>query len=73
MSDKMAAFKNEICDRHLIPIEDRIRQIWPNSQPKVTMLIRTPWLPDGGILITNDSIDAAIAEINRLSAKESVQ
>jgi len=70
MSDKLRAFKDEICDRHLVPIEKRIGEIWPRQEPKITLLIRTPWLPDGGILITNDSLAEAEAELKRLGAKD---
>jgi hypothetical protein len=70
MSNKMAEFKDEICAKHLVSIETRVNKIWPNQQPKITLLIRTPWLPDGGILITNDSVDEIAAEIARLGTKE---
>ena len=70
VSDKMLEFKNEICDKHLVPIENRMRKIWPGEQPKVTLLIRTPWLPDGGILITNDSPAEAKSELERLARKD---
>ena len=40
---------------------------------KLTLVIRTPELGDGGVLISNDEYDAAIAEINRLRVKEPVQ
>jgi hypothetical protein len=73
MSTKMAQFKNEICDDHLIRIEDRMMEIWPGEFPKITLLIRTPWLPDGGILVTNDSIDAAKIEMERLGKKDVVR
>ena len=66
----MVALKNELCNRHLLKIEDRMREIWPDQQPKLTLLIRTPWLEDGGILLTNDDLPAALAEIDRLQKKE---
>ena len=69
----MAEFKNELCAKHLVPIENRVRKIWPHQQPKITLLIRTPWLPDGGILITNDSVHEIAEEIARLGAKEPVR
>ena len=70
MSTALQRFKNEICDRHLLKIEDRIREIWPDSHPYITLIIRTPWLGDGGILISNDSLKDAEAELHRLGAKE---
>lgn len=68
----MADFKDDICDAHILPIENRIRQMWPGQEPKITLMIRTPWLPDGGILITNDSASEAKAEIERLFGKDIV-
>jgi len=70
---KMNEFKDELCFKHLVPIENRISHIWPGQKPMVTLLIRTPWLPDGGILITNDSLDEAKAEFERLSGKDIVR
>lgn len=72
MTDKMLDFKNEMCGEHLVPIEDRIREIWPGQHPKVTLLIRTPWLPDGGILITNDAPGEAKKEMERLMLKDTL-
>jgi hypothetical protein len=69
-SDAMRDFKNKLCDEHLVPIEGCIRKLWPGQEPKITLLIRTPWLPDGGILISNDSTQDAQAELSRLSRKE---
>ena len=43
-----------------------------DAKLKLTLIIRTPELEDGGVLISNDDFDAAIAEINRLKAKEPV-
>lgn len=40
------------------------------QRPRITIVIRTPWLDaqdlDGGVVITDDDLDAAIAEIHRL-------
>jgi len=69
----MAEFKDELVLKHLLPIENRVDDIWPHQQPKITLLIRTPWLPDGGILITNDSVNEIAAEIARLGGKEPVR
>ena len=33
---------------------------------KITIIIRTPWLQDGGIVLSNDTDEEAIAEFNRL-------
>lgn len=40
--------------------------------PKITLVIRTPWLNDGGVLMGNDDFDEAISEINRLRVKPEV-
>jgi hypothetical protein len=66
----MRDFKAQLCAEHLVPIQDYIRKLWPHEDPGITLLIRTPWLDDGGILITNDSIPDAQAEFSRLSRKE---
>jgi hypothetical protein len=73
MSDKLRDFKNQIVFEHLCPLERKIQEMWPNEEPKVTLLVRTPWLPDGGILITNDELDDAAAELRRLQTKEVVR
>lgn len=65
-------FKNELANNYLLPIEDRIREIWPSSKPLITLVVRTPWLDDGGIIITNDSLDAAISELERLKKTEKI-
>jgi hypothetical protein len=69
VSDKLRHWKDRIVGEHLARIED----LFAPEQPKVTLLIRTPWLKDGGILITNDSTEAALAEFNRLAGKEVVR
>jgi hypothetical protein len=43
-----------------------------DEEVKITLIVRTPKLEDGGVLMSNDDFDAAIAEINRLRAKEPV-
>lgn len=44
-----------------------------NQRPKITIVIRTPWLEeqgkDGGVVLTDDDFDAAIAEINKLRGR----
>lgn len=37
-----------------------------SESPKITIVIRTPWLEDGGVLLSNDDFDAAVKEIDRL-------
>jgi hypothetical protein len=39
------------------------------QSPKITIVIRTPWLENGGVLLSNDDYDQAIAEIQRLHAR----
>jgi hypothetical protein len=39
----------------------------------LTIVIRTPWLEDGGVLMGNDSIDAALSEIERLRNREPIK
>lgn len=45
-------------------------------RPKITIVIRTPWLEaegkEGGVLLTDDDLDAAIAGINRLRNRPEV-
>ena len=44
----------------------------PKHTPKMTLIIRTPWLEDGDVLMGNDDYDESIAAINRLRSKEPV-
>jgi len=69
VSAKMQQWKDRIVAEHL----SRIEHMFAPECPKITLLVRTPWLKDGGILITNDSTDAALAEFNRLREKEEVR
>jgi hypothetical protein len=69
MNDKLKLWKNEIVHRYLLQIED----LFAPEQPKITLIVRMPWLEDGGILITSDSIADATAELNRLSQKEPIR
>jgi hypothetical protein len=64
MADKLTRVHADIAD-HLSQIAGLFTQ-----EPKITIIIRTPWLEDGGVLIGDDDIDLAIAEIQRLRAKE---
>ena len=36
------------------------------KNPKMTLVVRAPDLPDGDVVIGNDDLDAAIGAINRL-------
>lgn len=45
---------------------DRIlRRVRGESSPKVTLIIRTPEIPDSHVIIGNDDLDAVIATIQR--------
>ena len=35
----------------------------------VTVIVRTPWLKDGGVLVTNDDDKSALEEFQRLAKK----
>lgn len=66
MSDKL---------RHLhADISEKLSEI--NSlftkDVKMTLIIRTPWLEDGGVLMGNDDFEEAISELNRLRKKEPI-
>jgi hypothetical protein len=54
---------------------DQISRMFTQS-PKITIVIRTPWLEaegkDGGVLLSDDDLDMAIAEINRLRNRKPV-
>jgi hypothetical protein len=67
--------RNKLQQLHL-DISEHLNQIAAlfkeDAKLKLTLIIRTPELEDGGVLISNDDFDAAIAEINRLKAKEPV-
>ena len=66
MSDKL--------ERLHANISDKLNEIGGlfTEPPKITIVIRTPWLDDGGVVLTNDDFDAAIAEIQRLRTKGTV-
>jgi hypothetical protein len=66
----------------LLDLQDRISAhldeiaLLFTQRPKMTLVIRTPWLEaegkDGGVLIGDDDLDRAIAEINRLRKREPI-
>lgn len=39
---------------------------------RLTVVVRTPWIEDGGVLVTDDDEKLAVAEIERLSHKAAV-
>jgi len=64
MSDVLQELQHDISEK-LLEIEDMFKR-----PVKITIVIRTPWLADGGVLISNDDFDTALAEIQRLRAKQ---
>jgi len=64
MAEKLQLLHADISD-HLEAISKLFTQ-----RPKITIVIRTPWLEDGGVLLSDDNFDEAIAEIQRLRASE---
>jgi len=70
MSDSLVKLQNDVAD-HLEQIAALFVQ-----RPKITIVIRTPWLEegkDGGVVLSDDDFDAAIAEINRLRNRKPVE
>jgi len=71
MNDKMLDLRDRIA-YHL----DKVAAMF-TQRPKITLVVRTPWLDakgkDGGVVITDDDFDLAIAEINKLRAREPVR
>lgn len=71
MSDSLLYLQASIAD-HLEEICKLFTQ-----RPKITIVIRTPWLEvdgkEGGVVLTDDDFDEAIAEINRKRDKEPVK
>jgi len=47
-------------------LDDVCRVFTRHEDVRVTLVVRTPWLEDGGVLMGNDEIDEAIKEIERL-------
>jgi hypothetical protein len=58
--DKLKMLQANVAD-HLESIAAMFTQ-----RPKITIVIRTPWLKDGGVILTDDDFDAAITEIQKL-------
>jgi hypothetical protein len=58
--DRLIALQSVIAD-HLEDICKLFAQ-----RPKITIVIRTPWLEDGDVILSDDDFDLAIAAINRL-------
>jgi hypothetical protein len=67
-SDQKLIALHERIDRHLNMIARLFTQ-----RPKITIVIRTPWLDeqgkDGGVVLTDDDLDLAIAEINKFKLR----
>ena len=71
MSDKLIDLRDGIA-YHLEKIAAMFTQ-----RPKITLVVRTPWLDeegkDGGVVLSDDDFDLAIAEINKLRDREPVR
>jgi hypothetical protein len=49
---------------------DAVRALFSRPDDvRITLLVRTPWLVDGGVLLSDDDIETAIAELRRLNDK----
>ena len=63
-TDRLVDVRDEIAE-HLEKIVRLFKQ-----RPKITIVIRTPWLEaegkDGGVILSDDDFDVVISEINRL-------
>ena len=60
MADKVQIMRARVAE-HLEQIATMF-----NHRPKITIIVRTPWLKDGGVVLTDDEFDLAIAVLNRL-------
>jgi hypothetical protein len=67
MADNLKLLQRQVAE-HLEDIASLFTQ-----RPKITIVIRTPWIADGGVILTDDDFDAAIAEINRLREREPIK
>ena len=70
MADKLRLLQAEITD-HL----EQICLLFTH-RPKITIVIRTPWLDaeskEGGVVLSDDDFDLAIAQINKLRNRKTV-
>lgn len=67
MSDTQRQLRSKIAD-HLATIETYF-----TVPVEITIVVRMPSLQDGGVLVTSEKVlDVAMAEIQRLSKKETV-
>lgn len=39
------------------------------DEARITIIVRTPWVPDGGVLVSNDDLEQAADELSRLAAR----
>ena len=69
MSDKLQRLHADISES----LNDIAALFDPKQEPKITLIVRTPWLEDGDVLMGNDDYDEAIAAINRLRFKEPLE
>ena len=53
----------------IVELFDKIHR----DEVKITVVVRTPWLDDGGVLMGNDSYEEVVAEINRLRDRTPVE
>lgn len=64
--EKLSRLRSRIAD-HLQAIDGLF-----TTPTKITIVIRTPELADGGVLVSDDDYDLAIGEIQRLREKNPV-
>ena len=72
MSDQRDA-KQELRELHwrICAKLDDIRAMFNRpDDARLTLVVRMPWLDDGGVLVGDDTAEEAIVEIRRLAAKE---
>jgi hypothetical protein len=68
----MLLLRAQIAD-HLAAVADLFDHAH-RKQTRITIVIRTPWLEDGGVLVSDEEdLDAAVAEIQRLKPKEEIR
>ena len=67
MADERLQILHQDISRHL----ERIAKLFKREQGvKITLVVRMPKVDDGGVLLTDDDLDLAIAEVKRLAGKE---